>query len=181
MFAVALHPRFELAVSGEPGRRNVDDARQRPTVKCIGLVCRLTTAAQAARITLIMGGTPALPVLDSVTLAVCHHVADRLEAEAADLAETMTIAVINEIPEYATAAAPGQRQIVFEHSLDHVHAVVRAVRTWSLPSAHELAFVRERAALRATQRVPLSALLHSYRLGHRTVAGAAPGRAGQHP
>lgn len=115
-----------------------------------------------------MGGTPALPVLDSVTLAVCHHVADRLEAEAADLAATMTTAVVNEVAEYATVA-PGQRQIVFEHSLDHVYAVVRAVRTWSLPSGPELAFVRERAALRATQHVPLSALLHSYRLGHRTV------------
>ena len=83
----------------------------------------------------------------------------------------MTTAVIDEIPEYATVAAPGQRQIVFEHSLDHVFAVVRAVRTWSLPSGYELAFVRERAALRATQHVPLSALLHSYRLGHRTVWG----------
>src|SRR5579859_5654534 len=116
-----------------------------------------------------MGGTPALPVLDTVTLAVCQHVADRLESEAADLAATMTTAVVNEIPEYTTAAAPGQRQIVFEHSLDHVYAVVRAVRTWSLPAGPELAFVRERAALRATQHVPLSALLHSYRLGHRTV------------
>ena len=51
--------------------------------------------------------TPVLPVLDAVTLAVCHHVADRLEAEAADLAESMTTAVINEIPEYAAAQAPG--------------------------------------------------------------------------
>jgi sugar diacid utilization regulator len=66
-------------------------------------------------------------------------------------------------------AAPGPRQAVFDHSLDHVHAVARAISTWTLPSGDELAFVRERASLRATQQLPLSALLHSYRLGHRTV------------
>jgi sugar diacid utilization regulator len=116
-----------------------------------------------------MAGTPTLPVLESATRAVCDQVADRLEAEAVDLAATMTDAVVNEIPEYAAAAAPGPRQIVFDHSLDHVQAIVQAIRTWSLPAGDELAFVRERASMRATQRMPLSALLQSYRLGHRTV------------
>jgi GGDEF-like domain len=116
-----------------------------------------------------MGGTSTLPVLEPATRAVCDQVADRLDAEAVDLAATMTAAVVNEIPEYAAAAAQGPRQVVFDHSLDHVRAVVAAIRTWSLPSGDELAFIRERASLRATQHLPLSALLHSYRLGHRAV------------
>jgi sugar diacid utilization regulator len=117
----------------------------------------------------MMGGTPSLPILEPATRAVCDQVADRLEVEAIDLAQTMTAAVFDEIPEYALVAAPGPRQVVFDHSLDHVHAVVHAIRTWTLPSGDDLAFVRERASLRATQQLPLSALLHSYRLGHRTV------------
>ncbi len=81
----------------------------------------------------------------------------------------MTAAVFDEIPEYGAIATPDVRVTVLAHSVDHVHAVVLAVRTWSLPTAADLRFVNARAALRAGQRIPLSALLHSYRLGHRTV------------
>lgn len=77
----------------------------------------------------------------------------------------MTAAVLAEIPEYAALA----RQAVYDHSLEHVHAIAGAIRSWSLPTAAELSFVRERGAFRANEQLPLSALLHSYRLGHRTV------------
>jgi hypothetical protein len=50
-----------------------------------------------------MGATPTLPVLAPATRAVGDQVADRLEAEATDLAATMTAAVIDEIPERAAA------------------------------------------------------------------------------
>jgi sugar diacid utilization regulator len=110
-----------------------------------------------------------LPILDPATRAVCAQVADRLELEATDLAASMTAAVFDEIPEYAAAATERMRQGVLDHSLDHVRAIASAIRGWELPSGAELDFVRTRASLRATQQVPLSALLHSYRLGHRTV------------
>jgi hypothetical protein len=116
-----------------------------------------------------VAGQRALPVLDAATRAICDRVADRLEAETDDLAETMTAAVIDEIPEYGAIATPDLRATVLDHSVEHVRAVVLAIRTWSLPTADELSFVKARAGLRAGQRVPLSALLHSYRLGHRTV------------
>jgi hypothetical protein len=116
-----------------------------------------------------VAGQRALPVLDAATRAICDRVADQLEAEAADLAETMTAAVIEEIPEYGAMANADQRATVLAHSVDHVRAVLLAIRMWSLPTAEELSFVNARAALRAGQRIPLSALLHSYRLGHRTV------------
>ncbi len=115
------------------------------------------------------GGRRELPVLGPATRAICDRVADQVEAEVDDLAETMTAAVFEEIPAYGTIGSSDQRASVLTHSLDHVHAVVLAIRTWSLPNADELTFVDARASLRAGQQIPLSALLHSYRLGHRTV------------
>jgi DNA-binding PucR family transcriptional regulator len=113
--------------------------------------------------------TIGLPLVDQATLSACTHVADRLELEADDLAEQMTDLVLEEIAEYSALGSPAVRQGVLEHSRDHVKAVIRSIRSWSLPKQTELAFVRERGALRATQQLPLSALLHSYRLGHRVV------------
>jgi hypothetical protein len=110
-----------------------------------------------------------LPGLTDDSRAICDSVAERLEADAASLASSMTDAVLREVPVYAGQATPELRRTVHTHSLDHVHAVVRTIRAWRLPSGEELAFVRARAALRATQQLPLSAVLHSYRIGHRTV------------
>jgi hypothetical protein len=81
----------------------------------------------------------------------------------------MTDAVLDEIPEYAAFATPEARQLIFKHSLDHVRVIAQAIQHWSLPISAELAFVRQRASLRAMQQLPLSALLHGYRIGHRTV------------
>jgi len=111
----------------------------------------------------------ALPVLTATARAICERVADQLEAEADDLAETMTAAVFAEIPAFGAIATSDQRTSVLTHSVDHVRAIVLAVRTWTLPVADDLRFVNARGRLRAGQRVPLSALLHSYRVGHRTV------------
>jgi sugar diacid utilization regulator len=114
--------------------------------------------------------TANLGVLEDATRGVCLQVAERLEAQANDLATAMTEAVLREVPIYhAVAHDPDVQRTVYGHSLDHVHAVVHTIGTWSLPSAEELQFVKTRAAMRATQQVPLSALLHGYRLGHRTV------------
>jgi sugar diacid utilization regulator len=111
---------------------------------------------------------PALPALDPATRAVCDLVVERLELEASGLAAAMTDAVLDEIPEYSQLSG-AQREAVLAHSLDHVRAIVSAIRAWKLPSREELAFVRARGALRASQRITLNALLHSYRIGHRTV------------
>jgi hypothetical protein len=111
---------------------------------------------------------PSLPALDPATRAVCNQVVDRLEAEAVDLAAGLTDAVFEEIPEYRMVLQ-GQREAVLSHSLDHVQAIIRAIRAWTLPTGEELAFVRVRGALRASQHISLNALLHSYRIGHRMV------------
>lgn len=110
-----------------------------------------------------------LPAVDAAARAICERVADRLEAETEDLAALMTAAVFDEIPAYRSIDAPAVHAGVLEHSLDHVHAIARAIRTWSLPSGEDLTFVKMRGGLRASQQIPLTALLHAYRLGHRTV------------
>jgi sugar diacid utilization regulator len=81
----------------------------------------------------------------------------------------MTSAVIAEVPAYQDMTSAAQRAIIDEHSQEHARAVIDCIRTWNLPSPEALAFVKERAALRAYQQLPLSALLHAYRVGHRTV------------
>ncbi len=111
----------------------------------------------------------ALQPLDSATQSICALVADRLERDADDLAQVMAEAVFREVPVYSRLRTDQLSRTVLGHSVDHVHAVVRTIRTWTLPSNEELAFVRAQAALRASQGLPLNALLHSYRLGHRTV------------
>lgn len=116
-----------------------------------------------------MAGQHALPVLSATARAICDRVADQLEAEADDLAQTMTAAVFEEVPAFGPIATSDQPTSVQAHSLDHVHAVLLAIRTWSLPGDDDLAFVSARASRRAEQRIPLSALLHSYRVGHRPV------------
>jgi hypothetical protein len=116
-----------------------------------------------------MAHTSGLPSLDPTTRQTCQQVAARLALQAVDVASSMTDAVFDEVPEYRLLLAPGPRQAVFDHSLDHVRAIARAIETWCLPSSADLTFVRERASLRATQQMPLSALLHSYRLGQLTV------------
>jgi hypothetical protein len=70
----------------------------------------------------------------------------------------MALAVVDEVPEYSAFAPPAVRQMVVEHSLDQVHAIVRAIRTCRLPSTEGLVSVRERALVRATLQPPVSAL-----------------------
>jgi hypothetical protein len=113
--------------------------------------------------------TRALPELDEATRAICEQVAERLEAEAADLAACMTAAVFDEIAAYRSIADADVHAAVLAHSLHHVGAIARAIHTWNLPSSPDLAFVRARGALRASQNIPLLSLLQSYRIGHRTV------------
>jgi sugar diacid utilization regulator len=114
-------------------------------------------------------GTLDLPLLAPATRQTCLSVADQIEAEAAALGAAMAAAVFREVPIYRDHQTDDLQRTVVKHSVDHVYAVVRTIRTWSLPTAEELAFVRTQGALRATQQLPLNALLHTYRLGHRTV------------
>src|SRR4029450_6115227 len=101
-------------------------------------------------------GTTGLPVLPPATQQLCLNVADQLEAEADSLALAMSAAVFGEVPAYRAARTPDLERTVLKHSLDHVHAVVHAIRTWTLPSADQLSFVRAQGALRASQQLPLN-------------------------
>jgi sugar diacid utilization regulator len=112
---------------------------------------------------------PRLPELEPGTRALCAEVVQRLGEELDDLAVAMTDAVIAEIPTYHNMVSPEQWATIHEHSVEHARAVIDCIRTWNLPPLEALGFVKARAAMRATQQLPLSALLHAYRVGHRTV------------
>ncbi len=58
---------------------------------------------------------------------------------------------------------------VHEHCRRQASATLESLEAGAAPSEAELAFVRDHAARRAQQRVPLTALLHAYRVGYAVV------------
>ena len=70
----------------------------------------------------------------------------------------MAVAVLDEVPEYSAFSPPAARQMVVEHSLDQVHAIVRAIRACRMPSTEGLVSIRERPLMQATLQPPVSAL-----------------------
>jgi len=54
----------------------------------------------------------------------------------------MAVAVLDEVLEYSAFAPPAARQMVVEHSLDQVHAIVRAIRACRVPSTEGLVSVQ---------------------------------------
>jgi hypothetical protein len=96
-------------------------------------------------------------------------VLDRLEGDADGIARRAARACREEIPEYGAMRDPAFAQELLAHSVEHVHAFVRAGRTGRPPTGAELDFVRERGARRARELMPLDALLEAYLIGQRTV------------
>ena len=74
-------------------------------------------------------GTLTLRPVEGATRAICAGAADRLESDALDLAEAMSAAVFAEVPVYRGLRTDDMARTVHKHSLDHVHAVVRTIRT----------------------------------------------------
>jgi cytolysin (calcineurin-like family phosphatase) len=68
--------------------------------------------------------TFALRPVDSATQVISAALADRLEADALDLAHAMADAVFAEVPVYRGLRNADLQRTVLKHSVDHVHAVV---------------------------------------------------------
>jgi len=78
-------------------------------------------------------------------------------------------AAVRSVPPYTSITAETVLAEVLEHCRSHARATLRSLEAGALPSDAELAFVRSTAARRAQQRVPLTALLHAYRVGYAVV------------
>lgn len=103
---------------------------------------------------------------------------DRLDALADAIGRETADAVVLEVKAFGPVRDAALSQEVFELSRDHVRAFVSAARRGRPPSAEELEIVRQRAAQRAREMVPLTAMLQAYLVGHRTLLHAITREAG---
>ncbi|MFN8124359.1 MAG: helix-turn-helix domain-containing protein [Thermoleophilia bacterium] len=97
------------------------------------------------------------------------RVIDALELRAGEIARAMLERSHAEVPEYAAHSDPGFVEAALAHCADHVEAFLTVARRRGPLDNEELEFVRTQAVMRARQGVPLEALLHVYRAGHRAV------------
>jgi len=112
--------------------------------------------------------------LEAPTIAV-------LEARVPETARAMLDLSRREVPDYAAFREPGFAEAAYAHCLDHVRAFLTVARERRPLRPEELEFVRAQAAMRARQGVPLNALLHVYRMGHRAIFHAIVEAAGTTP
>lgn len=102
-----------------------------------------------------------------------------LDARTHEIAEAMLALSRREVPSYAAHGEPGFVEAARAHCLDHVRAFLTVARERRPLTDDELGFVRAQAAMRARQGVPLDALLHVYRMGHRAIFEAIIDTAGR--
>ena len=98
--------------------------------------------------------------VSSLVIVLPGSDADRI---AADLRQ----AVLAEVPAFTDSGNPDVVPELAQHLDAHVREACRLLGG-GLPG--ELAFVREHAEQRASQKIPLDALLQSYRILHRVLA-----------
>jgi sugar diacid utilization regulator len=103
-----------------------------------------------------------------------------MEARTQQIADAMVLACQEEIPQYAMMPS-GALEGVRKHSADHVGAFIRMVRSGSPPTDDDLEFVRDKAAQRAREGMPVELLLRAYRMGQREVWRAVVEAAGDDP
>ena len=72
-----------------------------------------------------------------------------LDSRREELAQAMTTAVIDEVPEFRAVRDPVFRDEVLGHSREHVAAFIRSVASGQAPAGAQLDFVRARGAQRA--------------------------------
>lgn len=110
------------------------------------------------------------PVFSGTSLAASHKaIVDAFERRQGSVAAAMTRAVLAEVGSYPASGEPGLAEEVQKHSLEHVRCFVACARRGRPPQGDEVEFVRDRAQHRERDEMPLSALLHAYRLGLREV------------
>jgi hypothetical protein len=96
-----------------------------------------------------------------------RQILDRFETRADEIADEIGAAVVAQVESFGPIRDEALRGEIRGLAFQHVHAFLRAARSGTEPSAEELAFVRDRAARRAREMVPLAALLQAYLIAQR--------------
>jgi hypothetical protein len=112
--------------------------------------------------------------------AAAIEILDRLAARHDQLADWVFAAVTAEIGDYRGPSGKdsGDRDLtefwrdVRSFGDSHIREALESVRTDGTPSPEALEYVKEVTIRRVDQRVPLDAILHAFRVGHRVVWAA---------
>lgn len=99
--------------------------------------------------------------------AVVPGIAGALNADRDVAADSLRRAVLDEVPAYTDSANPDVLPELGAHLNENIDAII-ALLGGSDPG--ETDFVRQHAELRAEQRFPLEALLHTYRCAHNVLS-----------
>ena len=102
----------------------------------------------------------------------------RFEARGDEIADEIATATATEVTAFGAMRDTALRAEVRQLSRQHIDAFLAAARAQGRPSDTMMAAVRERAAVRARQMVPLAALLHSYLIAQRVISAAITREAG---
>jgi hypothetical protein len=105
----------------------------------------------------------------------------RFEARLEEIADEIADATVAEVAAFDPMRDATLRAEVRALSRRQLDAFLAATRRGGVPSTEIVAVVRERAALRARQLVPLAALLHSYLIAQRVISAAIGREAGSGP
>lgn len=96
-------------------------------------------------------------------------IVDRMDADLVRITDLMVARIREEIPEYRAIVDESIIADVRSDCEENVRIIARSWRTGDGPAEEDLGFIRNVATRRASQLVPLDALLHAYRVGHRVL------------
>ena len=107
-----------------------------------------------------------------------REILGRLEARADQIAAEIADAMLAEVQLFGSERDATLRAEIRALTRQHLGGFVVATRSGAGPPPELLAAVRDRAALRARQMVPLAAQLHSSLVAQRVILAAISGEAG---
>jgi hypothetical protein len=112
--------------------------------------------------------------VDKITQDILVRFESRIEAIADEIAD----ATVTEVTAFGPMTDDRLRAEVRALARGQLDGFLRATRAGARPDAGTLAAVRDRAATRARQLVPLAAMLHSFMIAQRVISAAIAREAG---
>lgn len=109
---------------------------------------------------------------------IARDILSRFEARVDAIADEIADATVTEVSAYGPMTDARLRAEVRALARQQLDAFLQATRTGTQPDDTMLATVRERAATRARQLVPLAAMLHSFMIAQRVISAAIAREAG---
>ena len=109
---------------------------------------------------------------------LCRQILDRFEARADEIAHEIADCTVAEVEGFQLINDARLNTEIYVLARQHLGAFLQMVRDGGPPAPEVLEAARTRAALRAREMVPLTALVHSYLIAQRVISAALVREAG---